>query len=242
MRRFPVGLTIAAGFAFLILVGLGGWQLQRLRWKEDLLAHIAALQHAPAQPIAAVLARAAAGADVDFTRVRAFCLAPAAPPPAAFRYALRAGAVGWRLLTMCRLSDGSFDGVLLDRGLVLRDAGHMSPAAARFADPGSVTGILRALGSRPLLGGETMSGANAPAAFRVVDAAALTRIAGASRIARPAPYMLAVEAESPPLTGVLPAPLPQDVPNNHLGYALTWFGLAIALVWIWAARVFGRGD
>ena len=76
----------------------------------------------------------------------------------------------------------------------------------------------------------------------MVDADALASIAGASQIARPAPYMLAVEAESPPLAGVLPAPLPQDIPNNHLGYALTWFGLAIALVWIWAARVFGRGN
>ena len=59
--RFPVGLTIAAAIAFLILVGLGTWQWQRMHWKEQLLARIAATQALPAQPLSQVLARAAVG-------------------------------------------------------------------------------------------------------------------------------------------------------------------------------------
>jgi len=46
-RGFPIGLTISAAIAFLILIGLGTWQVQRLHWKEGLLARIAALQAAP---------------------------------------------------------------------------------------------------------------------------------------------------------------------------------------------------
>ena len=35
--------------AFAVLVGLGVWQLQRLKWKEAILARVAALQWAPAR-------------------------------------------------------------------------------------------------------------------------------------------------------------------------------------------------
>ena len=44
--RYSVGLTIATAIAMAILIGLGVWQLQRLKWKEGLLAHVAALQSA----------------------------------------------------------------------------------------------------------------------------------------------------------------------------------------------------
>ena len=34
-----------------------------------------------------------------------------------------------------------------------------------------------------------------------------------------------------------PAPLPLDIPNNHLGYAITWFGLAAALAGVYLAML-----
>ena len=43
-RRFPVGLTIAVAISLSILIGLGVWQLQRLAWKESLLARVEALE------------------------------------------------------------------------------------------------------------------------------------------------------------------------------------------------------
>ena len=72
-RGFPVGLTIATAIAFAILVALGTWQVQRLHWKEGLLARIAALKAAPARPVGAVLDEVAHGGDADFTRVSATC-------------------------------------------------------------------------------------------------------------------------------------------------------------------------
>ncbi len=50
-KGFPYGLTIAVAVCLVILLGLGAWQMQRLAWKETLLARIAALQDAPAQPV-----------------------------------------------------------------------------------------------------------------------------------------------------------------------------------------------
>ena len=46
--RFPIGLTVASAIGIAILISLGVWQLQRLTWKEGVLAHIAALRQAPA--------------------------------------------------------------------------------------------------------------------------------------------------------------------------------------------------
>ena len=69
-RKFPIALTIAAAIAFAILVGLGTWQMQRMHWKEQLLTRIAATQKLPAQPLSQVLARAAAGEEVERVRCR----------------------------------------------------------------------------------------------------------------------------------------------------------------------------
>jgi surfeit locus 1 family protein len=32
-------------------------------------------------------------------------------------------------------------------------------------------------------------------------------------------------------------PIPTDIPNNHLGYAITWFGLAVALIGFYIATL-----
>ena len=71
--RFPVGLTIATAIAFAILIGLGVWQLQRLKWKEALLAHVAELEMSKAQALEFPLAALARGADVEYTRVSIVC-------------------------------------------------------------------------------------------------------------------------------------------------------------------------
>ena len=41
-RRFPVLLTLFTALALGALVALGVWQLERLQWKQRLLARIAA--------------------------------------------------------------------------------------------------------------------------------------------------------------------------------------------------------
>ncbi|HEV2363212.1 MAG TPA: SURF1 family cytochrome oxidase biogenesis protein [Caulobacteraceae bacterium] len=242
MRRIPVGPTIVVALAALVLIGLGAWQLQRLRWKEALLARVAALAHAPPRPIAPVLRAAARGADVAYTRVEATCVPSPRPAPSAYRYAIRDAGTAWRVLTICRLDAGPFDSILLDRGVADVSRGAMTPPpVVRWPEPGEAVGVLEPLGSSPWLGGETMSGGKGVEAIRVLDRQALRAIAVASGAHAPAPLFLAVEREDPPLAGVTPAALPASIPNNHFGYALTWFGLAIALVWIYVARLATRG-
>lgn len=240
MKRFPIGLTLAAAIAFSILIALGMWQLYRLTWKTHLLDEVAALRDAPARPIDEVLAAYPAVGAAEYHRVNATCAPASVWPRDAYRYALRDGAVAWRLVSACRLADGPYDGVLLDRGVVRAFDGQMSPGEARFAAPVQVIGVLRAPGGKPLLGpGETgaVSGARV---IRVLDDGALTRVARDNGLAHPAPYLLAVESETPAPPGVVPAALPQDIPNNHFVYALTWFALAAALAWVYGAMLVQR--
>lgn len=240
MKRLPVGLTIAAALAFGLLVGLGVWQVRRLAWKQDLLARVAALRDAPARPIEAVLALAAQGRDVEYRRVAAVCQPSPHPPRDAYRYALRDGQVGWRLISPCSLEGAPYAGVLLDRGLVTRLTGAMAPTAAAYPAPERVVGVLRAPGGRPLLGPAETAGTAGARVFRVLDGRAVASLAADSGIGRPAPYILAVESERPPPPGVVPAALPQDIPNNHFVYALTWFALAGILAWFYGALLLRR--
>ena len=233
-----MGITLAAAFGLAVLLGLGLWQMRRLAWKTDLLARIAALQHAPARPIGEVLSAAARGKDVAFVRVAAACEPAPAPGPAAYRYALRDGRVGWRLMGFCAIAGAPWSGIVLDRGLVRRFAGQMTPIAASFPTPGQVIGVLRAPGAHGFLDVAPHRSADGALVLQSIDPAALKLIAGAAASA--APYYLAVESEAPAAPGVSPAALPQDIPNNHFVYALTWFGLAGVLVWMWAALVIGR--
>jgi surfeit locus 1 family protein len=41
--------------------------------------------------------------------------------------------------------------------------------------------------------------------------------------------------ESPPAAGLTPAPRPAGISNRHLEYALTWYGLALALAAVYIA-------
>src|SRR5262245_24927264 len=116
-RRFPVGLTVATAIAFLILCGLGTWQLQRLAWKRGVLAHVAALKTAPAQNLGDVLSLSAQGQDVDFTRVMAIC-GRLGTAPFLELYALRDGRIGSRLISACEVESGPYRSILVDRGFV----------------------------------------------------------------------------------------------------------------------------
>jgi surfeit locus 1 family protein len=201
-----------------------------------LLARIAGLEHAPPRPISDVLSAAAKGKDVAYVRVSAACGPPAPPAPGVFRYALRNGEIGWRLMAPCHLASSPWSAIVLDRGLVDRFAGQMSPTAQAFPAASTVVGVLRAPGRHTLMDAPPRRTADGAMVLQSVDPAALALVAG--RLA--APYYLAVEFETPALAGVTPAALPQDIPNNHFVYALTWFGLAGVLIWTWLSYVWRR--
>jgi surfeit locus 1 family protein len=231
-QGFPVGLTVAVAVALAILLGLGTWQVQRLHWKQGLLARIAALQAAPARPVGAVLDGVAEGADADFTRVTAVCPGLAAAPFLEL-YSVRDGQAGSRLISACKVASARYASVLVDRGFVPDIISARPPIDAAATAPVAVTGVLR----KPEHG-NLFSPPNTPQRWYVRDIAAM---AAALKAPEPAPLTLMAESSSnPEWKALVPAPIPADIPNRHLEYALTWYGLAAALLGVYAALLLKR--
>jgi len=220
---FPIGLTIATLIAFATLCGLGTWQVKRLAWKEDLLARIEKLKTAPAIPLAQALARADKGEDVTWTRVATDC-GPPSPSKVAggdlsMIYGVREGQIVWRGQAVCWVEVGKTDVIRLDLGVVDALTGQPAPPDRLFTAPGRVTGVLideRHLGKRTSR-----------------EPSVIIRDGMSS-------YLLMVETATPAVPGVTPAPLPAEISNRHLEYALTWFGLAVTLLFIYAAMLWRR--
>ena len=215
---FPIGLTVATAISFAILCGLGGWQMQRLHWKEDLLARVEKLKTAPAAPISQVLTAQAKGADVAWTRVTVDC-APVEAAPLPLAYGVRDGDMVWRAQAPCGIEEGPYDLILVDRGVVPGLTGQVEAPAKTFEAPRHVVGVLTPIAQ---LGGDR--------------AKILTRFPER----QPAPLVLMAESETPAPAGITPAPLPAEISNRHLEYALTWFGLAVTLLFIYAAMLWRR--
>lgn len=233
-RRWPVGLTIAAAIGLAILLSLGAWQLKRLAWKEDLLARVAALQAAPAQPAEPVLAKMAKGQDLGFTRVVVDCPGLAKAPYVQL-YSVRDGQAGVRLISACATPGAPYGALLVDRGFVADIISARPPVDAADASPLRVQGVLRAPDEATFV---TPPNDAAKNAWYSRDVAAMAKTLKAER---PAPLMLLAETSSnPEWKALVPAPLPDQISNRHLEYAFTWFGLAGALLAVYAAVLWRR--
>ncbi|WP_297695781.1 SURF1 family cytochrome oxidase biogenesis protein [Phenylobacterium sp.] len=229
---FPFGLTLTVAIAFALLVGLGVWQLQRLKWKEAILAHIAALQTAKPQPLSSVLDAVAQGRDADYTRAAVTCPGLSRAPFLEL-YALQGPQAGARLISACPVESAAYRTILVDRGFLPDTVAERPAVDPADRTPVAITGILR----KPARPG-WLAPKNRPPLWFVRDVPAMARTLGAPS---PAPVMLMAEtAANPELKALTPSPLPLDIPNRHLEYALTWFGLAGALLAVYAARLFGR--
>jgi surfeit locus 1 family protein len=210
-RRFPIGLTLAALVVFAVCCALGTWQLQRAAWKAQTLKRIAALEHAPPQPIVPALARAAKGEDVTFTRVAAAC-APGAPET---HYRMTTDNGDWiaRALGACRLA-GPYDGIVVDRGFLAASRGSTALPAAQLPAPVAVVGVLYPRGEAPT------PGLDRPAPVVLVAETETPPAPGVS----PAPYASGA-ADNLQYVGA---------------YATTWFGLAGVAAAIYAAMLWRR--
>lgn len=229
-ERFSWLPTILLIPVLAILIALGVWQVKRLQWKTDLLARIHAAQNGSPQPIAAVLARQARGENMDYARVTADC-PDIERTPFLRVFAINEGEPGYRLVTPCTLTSGPYRTVLVDRGFVLQDDyGRLKPGEGRTLTT-PLVGVLRNAGKPGWMTPPDDPRAN------IWRSRNVPAMAAALHAPAPAPLFLMLERPKPEGFGPTPLPVPVDIPNNHLGYALTWFGLAIALVVMHGGRI-----
>lgn len=220
MRRFPWILTLCAAPALALLVGLGVWQTQRLTWKEGLIAAARAAADRPVAPLADVLA---SGEPVEFRRVGVTCPGLARAPVVELR-AIEDGEPGVRLISACRAEGGGGRVWLVDRGFVAETVSARPPADGADTAPVTLEAVLRRA--------PDAHGAFTPPpegrTFYARDAAAMGRALGVDGPVED-DLLFAVTETTPGWATLRPSAPPAAFSNNHLGYAATWFGLAIVL-------------
>jgi surfeit locus 1 family protein len=229
--------TVCALAALAVLIGLGTWQMQRKAWKEGLLDAIA--QRVTAAPVSLDTAarRWTDGEDLEYLRVTA--RGRYHHDKERLLYAPEKGGPGFHVFTPLETAAGRY--VFVNRGFV-PDA-QKDPAARAAGQPQGeveVTGLLR----RPAEQGWFVP-ANDPARnlwfWRDLDGMAAS-VLGREH-ARAFPFFL---DEQPRESDTAAAPWPRpgvtrlDLPNRHLEYALTWYGLAGTLIAVYLAFAIGR--
>jgi surfeit locus 1 family protein len=221
-RRSLLWPTIWSAVALLLLLGLGTWQVQRLHWKEGLIAERNAALTAAPVPLPKTLDDARAlefhpvRAEGEFLNDRELDLNA---------QSLR-GDQGFHILTPFRQADGTI--VFVDRGFVPTDRkAPASRAAGAIAGPTAVTGLLR-LPEPP--GWFTPANEPAKNSWFSID---LPAMAQAARVRSALPFY--IDADKTPVPGGWPqgGQTITDLPNDHLQYAITWYALALALIAIY---------
>jgi surfeit locus 1 family protein len=225
--RFSLPLLLTVGICVAILVALGTWQMQRRAWKEGLLARIEALKVAPAEPLEVVLRRLPDQIDIEYVRVQAAC-PDIETLPTLRLYTVRDGMSGYRLIAACPVNAGPYGSILVDRGFIPREVADAPSAPAALQRP--ITGILHKGEPGSFFTPQNRAGQD----WYRRDVPAMAK---ALKADRPAPMFLMLESPAPHGPGPQPAPLPADIPNRHLEYALTWYGLALALLGVYIAKL-----
>ncbi|MCV6586282.1 MAG: SURF1 family protein [Marinibacterium sp.] len=197
------GLTGAA-----ILVSLGVWQLQRLSWKQGVLAEIESrIADAPAALPSDPVPHRDRYMPVEVTgRI--------APGELHVLVSIKRVGPGYRVIAPMVLGDGRR--ILIDRGFVPETAKD----APRSTGPATITGNLHwpretdGFTPDPDLGRNLWFARDVPAMAAALDTDDILVIART-------------------VTDAGVTPLPVDtagIPNDHLQYAITWFSLAA--IWV----------
>lgn len=206
-------LALAAGFA-----ALGVWQVERRAWKLDLIDKVEQRIHAAP---AALPPPSAWTSDNAYRRVR--LTGRFLHDKETLVQAVTNLGPGWWVVTPLVRSgpDGSGETILINRGFVPNDrAAPATRPQGQISGEVTITGLMR--DSEP--GGGFLR-SNDPAAGKWYsrDVAA---IATARRLRNTAPFF--IDADATPNPGGYPVGGQTVIAfrNNHLMYAITWFGLA----------------
>ncbi|MBA8819715.1 surfeit locus 1 family protein [Ochrobactrum sp. P6BS-III] len=241
-HRFPWGVVIASGIALIILLVLGTWQVERLFWKEALIASTNERIKEPPLSLADMEKLYKEKGTVEYLPVTV----SGTFMHQGERHFLSTyeGAAGYNVYTPLMLEDGRF--VLVNRGFVPYEKKDPATRADGQLDgPVSITGLARdPLSAKP--GFFLPNNDIAKNIFFWKDWAAMAESADLPDINQVVPFF--IDADNKPNPGGLPigGVTIIEFPNNHLQYAVTWYGLALALLgvvgtWLWRYRKQPRG-
>lgn len=217
MKRqpFPVLLTVFSALSLALLVSLGSWQMQRMAWKSKLIEQYQARGEASSfQDALCALGEAQFSPRVS---------GPAPLSGQELRvYSLR-GQPGWVRFGSMRVEDcdsGDARFVLIESGFENLQGERVSRPQAWRVEP-AVTAAMFTPGNE--------ADTNQWYSFDRIEMARALDIDPDLLL----PVWIREDSG-------MPASLSQTPPSKHFGYALTWFGLALALIAVYAAMLFKR--
>jgi surfeit locus 1 family protein len=226
--------TAFAGAGLVVLIGLGTWQLERKRWKEGLIANIAARVHADPVPLARAEALLRGGGDVEYLHVTA--KGRFHHDKERYLYAPAPSGLGWHVYTPLEVAPARV--AWINRGFV-PDARKdpASRSAGQLAGEVEVRGLVRVAPGKGLFTPDNDVTRNL---WYWPDLRAMQASVFGAGTAAP-PFTIDADARPEP-----PGGLPQGgvtrlaLPNRHLEYALTWYGLGLTLIGVYTAFAVSR--
>lgn len=249
-------LSIATLAALAVLIALGNWQWQRKAWKQELIATIetrASADPLPPERWSALDCRSmhevGLADSCEFTTVRLAGRFDHSGERHIFTTAPQGSShrgPGYWVFTPFDL-DGADARLYVNRGFV--PEASKSPQTRRegqIAGDVEIVGQIRSAEQRGAFTGDSNPEANV---WFLRDPRELLPASGGAggELAQwqgPGPSGLDfyIDQIAPAPPGGLPAPRPSriELPNRHLEYALTWWGLAVTLIGVYAAFVMGR--
>jgi len=224
MPNFKPGfiLTTAVLLALSILLYLGTWQLQRLTWKEELISSIAASR--VAEPV-----QLADAGQEEFLRVKFLGNIIDLPPVCIFG-TNSDGEIGMFQLQPASRRHGEV--VLVNMGWVGND--KVCEAYDGLLGEVNIIGVLRSA--------KTPTNITPPSDVKnriwyIADLAGMNTVYDFETLH---PYYLdavLLDGDEAPRESLMR----DGIVNNHLQYAITWFGLAASLLAVFIALGFKRG-
>ena len=221
LKAVPPGLAVATTTAFVILNGLGIWQLERLKWKENLIADMARNEATVPLPVETLLAQT----KPDW-RSAALPVCTVDLGRAIYMHSEVDGVPGYRVLTACPLVDKA---MLVDLGfskeklmptpVTIQPVGRLRP----FEKSGPFTLVNRIAENDWYWRSASEMGPRLNVRLR-------------------SDYFLVLDlkASHADIADLSQGPLTAPLPNRHMEYALTWFGLGWALLGVFGSVVYQR--
>jgi surfeit locus 1 family protein len=224
-RAWRIAKPVILLAALAVLLSLGTWQVQRLHWKEGLLADIAARRTAPAVDLATIETMVANGGDIEYRNVTA--TGRYLNDKERHFFATYDGASGFYVYTPLQLDDGRY--LFVNRGFVPYEAKEPEMRKqGQLTGRQTVTGLARAR----LPGKPSSLVPDNDVAENIFYWKDLDVMASSDGLEKDKIVPFFVDADKTPNPSGLPigGVTIIDLPNDHLQYAVTWYGLAAALV------------
>lgn len=218
-------LTVSTIAGFICLTSLGIWQLQRLSWKQELLAKIESRMVSNSRTYSEVQQQWSHDEDVEYYRIRA---------QGRFQndkeihfYTVDKSQPGWRILTPLKLKNSVY--IFVDRGFVpLTHKNVESRKRAQFSEPVEISGFVRRFADK--------RGLFVPDNDLVKNEwywksrEQMAEFSFPEQAVQIAPFFIESDDLQNPEIWPRGGVTRLNLPNKHLEYAITWFSLAVVLL------------